>query len=80
MADPAFIYIVSVLTVGAFLIGACLSWQFKDVYDTWVEKKDYTQAVLHPEMYDEEGNLSGEEMIYLRFPDDDDTIYDEEED
>jgi hypothetical protein len=31
-------------------------------------------------MYDEEGNLSGEEMIYLRFPDDDDTIYDEEED
>jgi hypothetical protein len=52
----------------------------KDVYDTWVEKKDYTQAVLHPEMYDEEGNLSGEEMIYLRFPDDDDTIYDEEED
>ena len=47
MADPAFIYIVSVLTVGAFLIGACLSWQLKDVYDTWVEKKDYTQAVLH---------------------------------
>ena len=34
MADPAFIYIVSVLTVGAFLIGFALSWQLKDAYDT----------------------------------------------
>ena len=80
MADPAFIYIVSVLTVGAFLIGFALSWQLKDAYDTWVERKDYTQAVLHPELYDNEGNLSDEEMIYLRFPEEDDILYDENED
>tara|TARA_A200000159_G_C7266525_1_gene315338 strand:+ start:103 stop:345 length:243 start_codon:yes stop_codon:yes gene_type:complete len=80
MADPAFLYIVTVLTVGAFLIGFAISWQLKDVYDNWMHRKDYTQAVLHPELYDNEGNLSDEEMIYLRFPEEDDILYDENED
>jgi|TARA_A100001388_G_scaffold221789_1_gene172526 hypothetical protein len=79
MTDLTFIYIASFLTVGSFLLGFVISWNLKEVYDSWTQRSDYAKALLHPEMYDADGNLSNEEMIYLRFPEEDDIMYDENE-
>jgi len=79
MPDLNFMYISFFITIGSFLVGFLIAWNLKDTYDTWVERADYARAVIHPEMYDSEGNFSQEEMIYLRFPEDSDTIEDENE-
>ena len=57
MADASFLYIAFFLTVGSFLLGSIVVWNVKDVYDEWRERADYARIVMHPEMYDEDGEL-----------------------
>ena len=81
MADASFLYIAFFLTVGSFLLGSIVVWNVKDVYDEWRERADYARIVMHPEMYDEDGDLiNPENMIYLRYPGFDDMIDDEDDD
>lgn len=80
MQELQFIYMAFFLTVGAFLLGAIISWNLKGIFDTWEEKADYAAEVIHPEMYDADGELaSPDEILYLRFTDVSDTIDDEED-
>ena len=75
MADASFLYIAFFLTIGAFLLGAIAVWNLKDVYDAWRERADYARVVIHPEMYDEDGELITDEPIfYLRYPQFDDNL------
>jgi len=80
MADISFLYIAFFLTIGSFLLGIVVSWNLKHVFDAWVDKADYAAEVIHPEMYDEHGQLaSPDEILYLRFTDVSDTIDDDED-
>ena len=81
MQELQFIYMAFFLTVGAFLLGAITSWNLKGIFDTWEEKADYAEQILHPEMYDADGEplASPDEILYLRFTDVSDTIDDEED-
>jgi len=80
MADASFLYIAFFLTVGSFLLGSIVVWNVKDVYDEWRERADYARIVMHPEMYDEDGELiTDDSMIYLRYQQPYDTLDDEDE-
>ena len=80
MADASFLYIAFFLTVGSFLLGSIVVWNVKDVYDEWRERADYARIVMHPEMYDEDGDLiTDDAMIYWRYQQPYDTLDDEAE-
>ena len=80
MADASFLYIAFFLTVGSFLLGSIVVWNVKDVYDEWRERADYARIVMHPEMYDEDGELiTDDSIIYLRYQQPYDTLDDEDE-
>ena len=80
MADASFLYIAFFLTVGSFLLGSVVVWNVKDVYDEWRERADYARIVMHPEMYDEDGELiTDDTMIYLRYQQPYDMLDDEDE-
>jgi hypothetical protein len=80
MADASFLYIAFFLTVGSFLLGSIVVWNVKDVYDEWRERADYARIVMHPEMYDEDGELiTDDTMIYLRYQQPYDMLDDEDE-
>ena len=79
MQELQFIYMAFFLTVGAFLLGAIISWNLKGIYDEWVEKADYNAVVLHPEMQTEDGFVDPSELLYLRYTEEDATLEDEEE-
>ena len=80
MDQISFYYLAFFLTIGSFLLGFVVSWNLKHVFDTWEEKADYAAEVIHPEMYDADGELaSTDEILYLRFTDVSDTIDDEED-
>ena len=79
MQELQFIYMSFFLTVGAFLLGAIISWNLKGIFDTWEEKADYAAVTIHPEMQGEDGYADPSELLYLRFTDEDATIDDDEE-
>ena len=80
MDQISFYYLAFFLTIGSFLLGFVVSWNLMHVFDTWEEKADYAAEVIHPEMYDADGELaSPDEILYLRFTDVSDTIDDEED-
>ena len=76
MEDLSFLYISFFLTVGSFIVGFLVSWNIKAAFDEWQEKADYAKIVMHPEMYDEDGNLHQGYLFYLRLTEEDDTITD----
>jgi hypothetical protein len=79
MADASFLYIAFFLTIGSFVLGFISSWNLKHVFDVWVDSADYARVVMHPEMYDEDGMLTDQPLIYLHIEDEDDMMYDEDE-
>lgn len=78
MADLTFLYIAFFLTLGAFLLGFISSWNLKSIFDEWKERAEYAAVVMHPEMYDDDGELTDQPLYYLRFHEEDDMIEDED--
>ena len=78
MTEISFLYIAFFLTIGSFLLGFVVSWNIKDVFDTWRDNAEYASNVKHPEMQTENGPVDPSELIYLRIHDEDDTLYDDE--
>jgi hypothetical protein len=66
--------------VGAFILGFVASWIAKDYVDAFIDNAAYAKAITHPEMIDEDGNVNQEQLLYLRFTDDDGMIDDEDDD
>ena len=79
MTDISFIYIAFFLTIGSFLLGFVVSWNIKDVFDTWRDNAEYAQIVMHPEMQTEDRPIDPSELIYLRIHNEDDTMYDDDD-
>ena len=74
--DYEFLYISFFLTIGSFLVGFLISWNVKAAFDEWQSKAEYANIVMHPEMYDENGNFVDDDLFYLRLGEEDDTITD----
>jgi len=79
MADASFLYIAFFLTIGSFVLGFLASWNLKHIFDVWVDRADYARIAMHPEMYDENGELTDQPLIYLHIDDEDDMMYDEDD-
>ena len=75
-SEFTFLYIAFFLTIGSFLVGFLVSWNIKAAFDEWQEKADYARIVMHPEMYDADGNFVEDDLFYLRLTEEDDTITD----
>jgi len=70
----ATITIFSLLTLLFFLVGGLIAWTAKDYFYS----RQYVP--LHPEMFDENGNIIPDEILALRFENYYDDDSDEEED
>tara|TARA_S200002703_G_scaffold158431_1_gene168785 strand:- start:11876 stop:12106 length:231 start_codon:yes stop_codon:yes gene_type:complete len=58
---------LSVLVViGAFILGITVSWLAKGYVEDFIENAAYAKSVTHPEMFDEDGNMLHDELIYIR--------------
>ena len=68
------------VTIGAFILGTVVTWLAKGYVEDFIENAAYAKSVTHPEMFDEDGNMLHDELIYIRpenniwteFDDDDD--------
>ena len=60
------IALVTLMVIGAFLLGITMSWLAKGYVEDYVENAAYAKSVTHPEMLDEDGNIIHDELIYLR--------------
>ena len=77
--DYSFLYISFFLTIGSFLVGFLISWNIKAAFDEWQSKAASAKIVMHPEMYDGDGNLVDDDLFYLRYSEEDDTITDKDD-
>ncbi len=76
------IALVVLFTIGAFILGITVSWLAKGYVEDFIENAAYAKAVTHPEMFDEDGNMLHDDLIYIR-PDTqywDNSLEDDEED
>lgn len=80
-ASLPFLFVAFFLTIGSFILGGVLVWNVKDVFDMWYENAGYAKHILHPEMFDENGELHRDELLRVAFVnDDEDDDYDNDED
>ena len=55
----------SLFSIGALILGFMLGWIANTYYDNYMQTISTPQ--LHPEMYDEEGNLLNSRLLSVRF-------------
>jgi len=54
------------VTIGAFILGITVSWLAKGYVEDYIENAAYAKSVTHPEMFDKDGNMLHDELIYIR--------------
>ena len=54
------------VTIGAFILGITVSWLAKGYVEDFIENAAYAKSVTHPEMFDSDGNMLHDELIYIR--------------
>lgn len=60
------IALVVLVVVGAFILGITVSSFTKGYVEDFIENAAYAKSVTHPEMFDEDGNMLHDELIYIR--------------
>ena len=60
------IALVVLFTIGAFILGITVSWLAKGYVEDYIENAAYAKAVTHPEMFDDDGNMLQDDLIYIR--------------
>ena len=60
------IALVVLTTIGAFILGITVSWLAKGYVEDYIENAAYAKSVTHPEMFDKEGNMIHDELIYIQ--------------
>ena len=60
------IALVVLVVIGAFILGISVSWLAKGYVEDYIENAAYAKSVTHPEMFDEDGNMLHDELIYIR--------------
>ena len=64
--DPIIVALVVLVVIGAFFLGITVSWLAKGYVEDYIEKAAYSKSVVHPEMFDENGNMLHDELIYIK--------------
>ena len=76
LATPYILFFCGIGIVGSFIIGVMLGWFGNDIIYAFLNK---TRIVpMHPEMFDEHGNVLPDEIVAFRFENSDD--FDDEQD
>jgi hypothetical protein len=75
METNVIIYFSVFIILGSFLVGFLFGWFGNAYFDNFVQTKH--QHTLHPELYDEDGELLNEQLIAFRF---ENNYFDEDED
>ena len=63
------------VVIGAFILGSLVVWSIKPHIDLYVDNAAYAKSITHPEMFDEDGNILRDELLYIlpaTFDEDDD--------
>ena len=60
------IALVVLTVIGAFILGITTSWLAKGYVEDFIENAAYAKSVTHPEMFDKEGNMIHDELIYIQ--------------
>ena len=71
MSTSVILFFSTIITALFFLVGVTIGWTANDFLYNMLAKDD----VMHPEMYDEEGLVINEELLSVRFVDDDEDYY-----
>tara|TARA_B100002019_G_scaffold283148_1_gene289237 strand:- start:3165 stop:3398 length:234 start_codon:yes stop_codon:yes gene_type:complete len=58
--------LVVLVVIGAFILGISVSWLAKGYVEDFIENAAYAKSVTHPEMFDADGNMIQDELIFLR--------------
>jgi hypothetical protein len=75
-ATPYILFFTGIGIIGSFVIGLILGWFGNDIIFAFLNKTNIQP--LHPEMFDENGNLIPDEIVAVRFENTDD--YEDDED
>lgn len=57
------------------VVGFFVGWFINDRYCEWLEHASYAKSIIHPEMYDDDGKITKDELMYLHIDED---FFDEE--
>ena len=77
METNLMIYVASISTIFAFGLGGVIGWIYKDTVDKNTYKRQLDN--LHPEFLDGNGSYVNEELLAVKFMDED-LLLDEDED
>ena len=58
--------LVVLVVIGVFILGISVSWLAKGYVEDFIENAAYAKSVTHPEMFDADGNMIQDELIFLR--------------
>ena len=60
------IALVVLTVIGAFILGITVSWLAKGYVEDYIENAAYAKSVTHPEMFDENGDMLHDDLMYVR--------------
>lgn len=63
--EPMVIALVVLVVIGAFILGALVIWSIKPHIDLYVDNAAYVKSITHPEMFDENGNILRDDLLYI---------------
>jgi hypothetical protein len=74
-ATPYILFFSGIGIIGSFAIGFMLGWFSNDIVYSFLNKNRIQP--LHPEMFDENGQLIPDEIVAVRFENEDDEDYED---
>lgn len=75
---PYILFFCGTGIIGSFIIGVMIGWFGNDIVCAFLNKNRSVQAI-HPEFFDENGNLLPDEILAVRFENEEDDDEDEED-
>ena len=77
-ATPYILFFCGIGIIGSFAIGFMIGWFGNDIVYAFLNKQKHNP--LHPEMFDENGNMIPDEILAVRFENENYDDYESEED
>ena len=62
----AYMFVVAFLIMGSLILGSMLGWVLRE-YMMYNHDRQWKQPTMHPEMYDENGNVLPDSLIAFKF-------------
>ena len=62
----AYMFVVAFLIIGSLILGSMLGWVLRE-YMMYNHDEQWNQPTMHPEMYDENGNVPPDSLIAFKF-------------